>query len=70
MPQIRITIDPAGQATVETVGYQGTACQAASRFVEAALGQRQREILTTSYHLTDLEHPAATVFAAATPPGD
>jgi len=39
MPRIiEVTISPRGEATVQTKGYTGGDCLAASRFLEQALG--------------------------------
>ncbi len=50
MPQIQITVAPTGTTTLETLGYQGSACQSASRFLEAALGALQQESLKADYY--------------------
>jgi hypothetical protein len=36
---IEITVDPQGQALVETKGFSGPSCREASRFLERALGR-------------------------------
>lgn len=61
MKEIQILVRPTGETTLETLGYQGTACQTASRFLEEALGVRQRAELTADYHQVPLVAPAATV---------
>ena len=40
-----------GQATVETRGFTGGACRAASQFLEEALGRRTAERLTAEFYL-------------------
>ncbi len=49
-PTIVITVDPAGNARVDTTGFHGPACREASRFVEIALGRRTGEALTAEFH--------------------
>lgn len=38
MPQIRVTISPKAEIKIETTGFSGTSCQAATRDLEQALG--------------------------------
>ena len=38
MEKIIIVIDPAGQVKVETKGFKGSGCMAASKFIEETLG--------------------------------
>ncbi len=47
---IEITVDPKGEATVQTRGFAGGECREASKFVEQALGQRTAETLTAEFH--------------------
>jgi hypothetical protein len=47
---IEIIVSPTGQSRLETKGFAGSVCQAASRFLEAALGCRQSEHLTPEFH--------------------
>ena len=47
---IEIIVSPKGEATVTTKGFAGSSCQAASKFVEQALGQRTEERLTAEFH--------------------
>jgi hypothetical protein len=47
---IEIIVSPTGQTTVQTKGFAGSACQAASRFVEQALGSRESETLTAEFY--------------------
>ena len=49
-PTIEITISPTGQTTIETKGFAGPACRAASQSLEAALGKPVSEQLTAEYH--------------------
>ena len=48
--RIEIIVTPEGKTTVQTVGFSGPSCREASRFVEAALGQRLGERLTAEFH--------------------
>jgi hypothetical protein len=50
MKIIEITINPKGEARVQTKGFNGADCQQASRFLEQALGQCTKEQLTTEFH--------------------
>jgi hypothetical protein len=47
---IEITIALDGQSTIQTKGFAGASCRDASRFLEAALGQIDREQLTPEFH--------------------
>lgn len=47
---IEITVTAAGEAKVETTGFAGPACRAASRFVEAALGRVTSARVTAEFH--------------------
>ncbi len=47
---IEITVNPKGEATVQTRGFAGGECREASKFVEHALGQRTAEMLTAEFH--------------------
>ncbi len=55
MKTIEIFIAPSGAARVETEGFQGSQCQAASRFLEEALGET-----TTRQHKPEFFLPEAT----------
>ena len=50
MKTIEITVDPKGGTVVRTVGFSGSECREASRFVERALGTRSAETLTAEFH--------------------
>ena len=50
MSCIEIVIDPAGQSRVQTTGFSGESCRAASRFLEQALGTVSHEQLTPEFH--------------------
>jgi hypothetical protein len=47
---IEITVDPQGQAKVETKGFSGSECREASKFIEQALGRSTGETLTAEFH--------------------
>ena len=49
---IEIIVTAKGETTVQTRGFTGSSCQAASRFMEQALGQRADERLTAEFHQT------------------
>ena len=50
MPQIEIIVSPTGETQVETKGYTGGACRAASEFIERALGPKTSEQLTSEFY--------------------
>ena len=47
---IEVVISPQGAARVETKGFTGSSCREASGFIEAALGHRASESLTSEFH--------------------
>lgn len=49
MKTIIVTVAKDGSTKVETRGFAGSSCQAASKFIEQALGARQGEQLTAEY---------------------
>ena len=51
MKQIEITITPTGETVLETKGFSGPECREASAFLEAALGTRAAERLTSEFYL-------------------
>lgn len=50
MPCIEIIVSVTGQSQVQTHGFQGAGCRAASQFLERALGRAAHEQLTPEYH--------------------
>ena len=50
MKVIEIIVATDGSTRIETKGFQGAECQQASRLLEAALGRRTGETLTSEYH--------------------
>ena len=52
MPRIiEVIVSPKGEATVQTKGYAGGDCLAASKFLEQALGVTTAEIKTAEFYL-------------------
>jgi len=47
---IEIIVSPEGAVTVQTKGFAGASCRAASRDLEEALGVRTAEQLTSEFH--------------------
>ena len=47
---IEITVKPDGSTSLETKGFAGNGCHAASEFLERALGSRESEHLTSEFH--------------------
>ena len=52
-PRIEITVAPDGGTHVETKGFAGPACKAASKPYEDALGAKAAERLTPEYHAAE-----------------
>ena len=52
---IEITVSPEGESRVETKGFSGDECRAASRFIEQALGQQRGEQLTAEFYAVSAE---------------
>ena len=55
MKTIEIVITVEGKTTVQTVGFTGSSCRDASKFVEEALGSRTGERLTAEFHQQSAE---------------
>ena len=53
MKQIEIIITPEGKTTAQTLGFTGSSCRDASRFLEQALGRRADEKLTAEFHQSE-----------------
>ena len=49
---IEVTVSPKGETTIQTKGFAGESCREATRSLEAALGVRDREQLTSAFHST------------------
>ena len=56
MKTIEIIVSPQGETRLETRGFAGASCQAASRLLEQALGIRQTEQLTAEFHQTQQQN--------------
>jgi hypothetical protein len=50
MKTIEITINPQGQATVQTKGFAGASCREATRLIEQALGVVQSDTPTAELY--------------------
>lgn len=50
MRTIEVIISPDGKSKVQTKGFAGSDCQQASKFIEAALGQRTGQQLTPEFY--------------------
>lgn len=61
MKEIIVTIDPDGSTTVETKGFAGAECLAATLNLEKALGKKIDDVKTREFHKTTAT--AATVKA-------
>ena len=51
VPTITISISPTGEVTVKAQGYRGSACEDATRALEAALGVTETRRRTPEYDL-------------------
>ena len=49
MKRIEIVVDPQGNSTVQTKGFAGNECLAASKFIEQALGQQTNQRTTPEF---------------------
>ena len=47
---IEIIVTPEGSLVIEAVGFQGTGCQEATRFLEEALGNMQQREKKPEFH--------------------
>jgi hypothetical protein len=47
---IEIVINPQGEITLQTKGYAGSTCKAATKALEEALGLKAREKLTAEFY--------------------
>lgn len=57
---IEIIVSPKGETRLETKGFAGEACKAASKFVEDALGATAGEQLTAEFHSSQVVSQTAT----------
>ena len=51
--RIEITVTPEGETSVQTKGFAGPSCKAASEPYEYVLGTKTAEQLTPEYHATE-----------------
>ena len=56
---IEVTVSSKGETTIQTKGFTGGSCRDATRSLEAALGIRDREQLTSEFHATATAPQAA-----------
>lgn len=49
-PRIEVLVSPTGETSVQTKGFTGSSCRAASAFLEQALGVRTAEKLTSEFY--------------------
>jgi len=47
---IEVTVSPAGETRIQTKGFAGSHCRDATRALEAALGVRESEQLTSEFY--------------------
>jgi hypothetical protein len=47
---IEVTVSPKGETSIQTKGFSGGECREASRHLEAALGLRVSEQMTSEFH--------------------
>jgi hypothetical protein len=47
---IEVIVSPTGETKIETKGFQGSSCRAASQFLEETLGQATGERLTAEFY--------------------
>jgi hypothetical protein len=47
---IEVFVSPQGQTRIETIGFNGSTCRDASRFIERALGKIVSEQLTGEFY--------------------
>jgi hypothetical protein len=50
MTTIELIVAPDGQTRLQTRGFPGASCLAASRWLEAALGRTKSDRLSSEYH--------------------
>jgi len=47
---IEVIVSPAGEIQIDAVGFKGADCEAATRFLEEALGVVGRKVKKPEYH--------------------
>jgi len=53
---IEILVTPEGKTSVQTLGFTGSSCRDAGRFLEKALGRAVGEKLTAEFHQSQPAH--------------
>ena len=48
---IKLVVSPRGETRLETIGFAGPECREASDFLEAALGSRKSERMTSEFFI-------------------
>ena len=56
---IEVIVSPKGETVIQTKGFSGGGCREASRRLEAALGIRTSEQLTSEFHATAVNTQSA-----------
>jgi len=49
---IELIVSPAGEITIDAIGFQGPDCEQATKFLEAALGLAREKRRKPEYHQT------------------
>ena len=49
-PAIEVIVSPAGDIVIEAVGFKGADCEAATKFLEEALGQIEQRRKKPEFH--------------------
>ena len=52
MKTIEIVVSPKGETQVQTKGFTGGSCRAASKLLEQALGEKSAEQMTAEFYQT------------------
>ena len=53
-PTIEVMVSPTGEVVIEAVGFKGSDCEQATRFLEEALGTLQARSRKPEYHQASL----------------
>jgi hypothetical protein len=49
-PAIEIIVTPTGELTINTIGFKGTDCEKATKYLEEALGKVGGKVKKPEYH--------------------
>jgi hypothetical protein len=49
-PAIEIIVTPTGEITINAIGFKGTDCEKATKYLEEALGKVGRKVKKPEYH--------------------